>query len=402
MTFKHPLTECFRVRNEYGLVHRGEQSMQLLRVDVEHLGPTTTATVLAEGVDPLKATVVPGQSTLYLPVPEVTRETSLPVRIEVGRAPALADNVVVRPTKAVGYVPADKDRESVSKSLEYAIDDFSIATLAKAMGKKDIAATYDRRAEGYRNLFDPSTGFFRGRNLDGSWVTPFNPRFSTEKQPEYTEGNAWQYLWLVPEDVKGLIGLLGGREKFDVKLDSLFNQSSDLDDTGAPPDVSGLIGLYAQGNEPSHHIAYLYDYDGNPWKTQNIVHRIMTEFYKTGVAGLCGNEDCGQMSAWYLFSALGFYPVTPIGGVYAIGSPMVSRAVLTVGHGKTFTVEAKNLSDTNYYIQSATLNGKPLNEPWFTHSTMLKGGTLALVMGPKPNKQWGSAPSAMPPTLPPR
>ncbi len=402
MTFEHPLTECFRVSNEFGFVHRAKKSLQLLRVDVEHLGATTRATLAANGVDPLKVTLVPGQSTLYLPVPRVERETSLPVRVETGKTPGLADDVVVRPMKAVDYVPADKDRESVSKTLEYAIDDFSIATMAKAMGNTSVAKTYDRRAEYYRNLFDPSTGFFRGRNLDGSWVTPFNPRFSTEKQPEYTEGNAWQYLWLVPEEIPGLMSLLGGREKFDVKLDSLFNQSSDLNDTGAPPDESGLVGLYAQGNEPSHHIAYLYDYDGNPWKTQRLVHRIMRDFYKVGIAGLCGNEDCGQMSAWYLFSALGFYPVTPIGGVYVMGSPMVSKAVINVGHGKTFTIEAKNLSAENYYIQSAVLNGKPLDMPWFTHSTILKGGTLTLVMGSQRNTRWGSDPSAMPPTLPPR
>ena len=402
MTFEHPLSECARASNAYGLVHRNGIAMQLVRIDVEHLGASTSAMLGAGKLAPMKVGLVPGQSVLYLPLPQVAKQTPLTVRLEESKGPVLVSDVAVRPMQLVGYVPADKDRESVSKSLEYAIDDFSISTFAGAMGDKSVAEMYRRRAEDYRNLFDPSTGFFRGRKLDGSWVTPFNPRFSTEKQPEYTEGNAWQYLWLVPQDVKGLMSLLGGRAKFDVKLDSLFSQSSDLNDTGAPPDESGLVGLYAQGNEPSHHIAYLYDYDGNPWKTQQLVHHIMTEFYKTGVAGLCGNEDCGQMSAWYLFSALGFYPVTPIGGVYVLGSPMVSHAVINVGHGKTFTIDAKNLSMENYYIQSASLDGKPLDRPWFTHADLLRGGTLTLEMGASPNKQWGSDPTAMPPTLPPQ
>ncbi len=400
MTFEHGLTDCIRVTNAYGLIHRDGKDLQLLRIDAEHLGPVVTATIAAEGAAPLKAALLPGQSTVYLPVPRVEREHSMTVRVETGTTPPMAEAVAVHPVVTVGYVPADKDKESVSKSLEYAIDDFCIATFAKRLGKESIARTYERRAQFYRNLFDPATGFFRGRNLDGSWVTPFDPRFSTEKQPEYTEGNAWQYLWLVPQDVPGLMALLGGRESFDVKLDSLFNQSSDLTGTGAPPDESGLIGLYAHGNEPSHHIAYLYDYDGNPWKTQHLVHKIMTEFYKTGTEGLCGNEDCGQMSSWYVFSALGFYPLTPVGGVYAIGSPMVSHAAIAVGRGKTFTIDAKNLSRENYYIQSATLNGNPLDRPWITHADIVKGGALSFVMGPNPNKQWGSTPAAMPPTLP--
>lgn len=402
MTFEHPLRNSFRVSNAYGVVHREGKRIQLLRVDMEHLGPVAQGTVRCGELSPARIDVVPGQSTVYVPIPAVTKETPMHVRMDGAGMPSIAENITVQPMKLVGYVPADKDGESVSKTLEYAIDDFSIAAMARAMGNAPVEKTFAQRAEFYRNLFDPSTGFFRGRNLDGSWVTPFNPRFSTAKQPEYTEGNAWQYLWLVPQDVHGLIALLGGRKNFDVKLDSLFDQSSDLAGTGASADVSGLIGLYAQGNEPSHHIAYLYDYDGNPWKTQRMVHRIMTEFYKTGTDGLCGNEDCGQMSAWYIFSALGFYPVTPIGGVYAIGSPLVSHAVIDVGHGKTFTIDAKGLSAGSYFIQSAVLNGKPLDRPWFTHEDILKGGNLTLVMGSTPNTKWGSDPMDAPPTLPPQ
>jgi putative alpha-1,2-mannosidase len=402
MTFEHPLQEGFRASNEYGVIRRNGREFQLLRVDYEHLGRSVEATVHVAGMEPVRAALSPGHSTVYLMAPKVESDQMASVQIDgVGPHPVI-DSLLILPVRPIDYVPADKDRESVSKTLEYAVDDFCIGQMAGAMGKKADAATYTARAEYFRHLFDPSTGFFRGKTYGGKWVTPFNPRFGTEKQPEYTEGNAWQYLWLVPQDVNGLIGLLGGREKFDQRLDSLFDQSSDLSGTGATADVSGLIGLYAHGNEPSHHIAYLYDYDGNPWKTQALVHRIMTEFYKTGPDGLCGNEDCGQMSAWYVLSAMGFYQVTPAGGVLVIGSPLVEKASINVGHGKTFTITAKNFSASNFYIQSATLNGKKLDRPWFTYFDLMKGGTLALDMGPEPNKAWGSAVSAMPPMVPPR
>jgi predicted alpha-1,2-mannosidase len=194
---------------------------------------------------------------------------------------------------------------------------------------------------------------------------------------------------------------MGGREKFTNKLDSLFHQSSNLEGTGAPSDVSGLIGLYAHGNEPSHHIAYLYDYAGQPWKTQELVRRIMSEMYGDAPDGLCGNEDCGQMSAWYIMSALGFYPVNPAEGIYVIGSPAVDGATIDVGEGKTFTVTARTMSPQNIYIQSVSLNGAPLEKTYIRHADIMAGGTLEFVMGPAPNKKWGSDPSAAPPSMSP-
>ena len=225
----------------------------------------------------------------------------------------------------------------------------------------------------------------RGRNLDGSWRSPFDPRFSTQKQPEYTEGNAWQYSWFVPHDVDGLIALMGGRKAFTAKLDSLFDQSSDLEGTGAPADVSGLIGLYAHGNEPSHHIAYLYALAGEPWKTQALVRRIMRTLYAPSPDGLCGNEDCGQMSAWYVLSALGFYPVNPAGGEYVLGSPAVESAVITLGGGRTFAIRTKNMSAANVYVRSVTLNGAPLGRWTLRHEEIMAGGTLEFTMSPSPS-----------------
>jgi predicted alpha-1,2-mannosidase len=305
----------------------------------------------------------------------------------------------LKPVQPLGYIPADKENESVSKTLEYAIDDWCIAQTAKALGKKEDYELFTKRAANYKNLFDKSTGFMRGRNFDGNWVTPFNPRFSTGKQPEYTEGNAWQYTWLVPHDVAGLVQLMGGVPHFSVMLDSLFSQSSDLEGTGATPDVAGLIGLYAHGNEPSHHIAYMYDYVGTPWKTQDLARRIMDSFYKPEPDGLAGNEDCGQMSAWYVLSALGIYPVNPADGTYEIGSPIMDRAEIQVGGGKTFTITAQNPSSANRYIQSAKLNGTPLDRPWITHKDLMKGGTLEFVMGDKPNTNWASGKASPPPSM---
>ena len=286
------------------------------------------------------------------------------------------------------YIPADVENESVSKTLEYAFDDWCIARVAERLGKEADAARYDERAGYYRTLFDADLGFMRGRNLDGSWRTPFNPRYGTLKQHEYTEGNAWQYSWYVPQDVPGLISLHGGEAAFAAKLDSLFNQSSDLEGTGATGDVSGLIGLYAHGNEPSHHIAYLYTHAGQPWKTQQLVRRIMRELYSDQRDGLSGNEDCGQMSAWYIMSVLGFYPTNPCGGEYDIGSPSLRRAEIALGEGRSFVIEAENNSAENVYVQSATLNGVTLDAPRLRHEDIMRGGTLRLRMGPEPSALW--------------
>ena len=402
MTFLSRLTDQCKLLNEFGMAHDAGGDVQFVRVDIDHVGPPVRMSFALDGGEKNSVTIVPGYTPVYLPLPVVKVPQTVHVTIGGEGASLWSDTLTVMPVRLYGYVPADEERESVSKALEYAIDDFCIGQMAQAMGEKEDAALFAMRGMYYRKLFDSTSGFFRGKKTDGSWVSPFNPRFSTEKQPEYTEGNAWQYLWLVPHDIAGLTALVGGREKFDLRLDSLFSQSSDITDTGAPPDESGLIGLYAHGNEPSHHIGYLYDYDGKPWKTQALVHKIMTDFYKTGPEGLCGNEDCGQMSAWYVFSAMGFYPVTPAGGVYALGSPVLEEAQIDVGAGKTFTMHARGLTPANMFIQSGTLNGRPLKGPWITHDEMMKGGTLDLTMGAAPNRAWGSDPSAVPPAMPPK
>jgi predicted alpha-1,2-mannosidase len=285
----------------------------------------------------------------------------------------------------------------VSKTLEYAYDDWCIAQLAGTLGEADDAFGFRQRARFYRNLFDPATGFMRGRLSDGTWKEPFAPRAASQLQDEYTEGNAWQYTWFVPHDVQGLIELMGGREAFIAKLDELFEQTSEIE--GAPLDVSGLIGQYAHGNEPSHHIAYLYAYAGAPWKTQERVRQISSSLYAASPDGLAGNEDCGQMSAWYIFSVLGFYPVNPAEGIYVIGAPHCERAILDVGGGRTFTVEAPGVSATNKYVQSATLNGRPLERCYVTHEEVVAGGVLAFRMGTEPNRAWCASESAAPPSL---
>ena len=228
----------------------------------------------------------------------------------------------------------------------------------------------------------------RGRLADGSWRTPFSPRFSEHRQDDYTEGNAWQFTWFAPHDVNGLIDLMGGKEPFLKKLDQLFAESSTLEGTSASPDISGMLGQYAHGNEPSHHITYLYAF-GQPWKTQSWVRAITTTLYSDEPDGLCGNEDCGQMSAWYVLSAIGFYPVNPASGIYVIGSPHFQRVSIDVGHRKRFTIITDDSSGSKIFIQSATLNGAPFNRCYLYHKEIMAGGTLAFEMGSKPNKQWG-------------
>ena len=407
MVFEHQMRDTMRATNEFGLRKDSGKSnnRQVIRADIEWLHPAAPSIIKTVGAGDFypRTVIFPGHNTVYIPIRPVETATRVTVSDGVlgNRGSALSTSLEILPVHPYTYIPSDREGESVSKTLEYAIDDFAIAAMAHAMGNDLLAKEFHLRSEYFRSLFDSTVGFLRGRRADGSWVAPFDPRLSTEKQPEYTEGNAWQYLWLVPQDIPGLVSLLGGAEHFDAKLDSLFNQSSNIEGTGAPPDVSGLIGMYAHGNEPSHHIAYLYDYVGKPWKTQAMIRRIMTEFYHTGPEGLCGNEDCGQMSAWYVFSAMGFYPVTPVGGVYAIGSPLVEKATLTVGE-TPFTMIAQGLTPANLYIQSATLNGIPLRRPWITHNDIRRGGSLVFKMGPKPNVAWGSSERDAPPSLPPK
>ncbi len=301
--------------------------------------------------------------------------------------------------RELGYIPADKERHSVSKGLEYAIDDWCIADMARRLGKKKDAAYYLKRAGYYRNYFDPSTRFMRGRMSDGSWRTPFNPLYSSHQGFDYTEGIAWQYTWLVPQDVGGLIRLMGGRQAFIDKLDSLFSLDKAVEGANASPDISGLIGQYAHGNEPSHHIAYMYVYAGAPWKTQERVDEILRTLYFADPNGLSGNEDCGQMSAWFVLSSLGFYQVNPADGNYVFGRPLFDKAVIRTGTGAAFTMLVHNNTPCNKYIKKVLLNGKELKRTYITFREINRGGKLEIWMSPEPVKSWGSEPSWAPPSM---
>jgi len=287
----------------------------------------------------------------------------------------------------LGFMPADKINQSVAKSMEVAIDDWCVAAVAKALGKKEDFAYFSKRAESFRQYFDPETKFMRGKMSNGKWTTPFDPAMSNHEGSDYTEGNGWQYLWLVPQNVEGLIGLLGGKEAFANKLDQLFNVEQGVKGEKASADISGLIGAYAHGNEPGHHTSFLFNYAGRAWRTQEINRQIQTEMYTAKVDGLCGNEDCGQMSAWYIFSALGFYPVNPSELKYQFGSPLVQEAKIEVANGKTFTMKAPLASVANKYIQKVSLNGKTLDRSYITHQEIMQGGVLEFVMGAVPNKE---------------
>lgn len=284
-----------------------------------------------------------------------------------------------------GYISMEDDRESVSRTLEYAYDDWCIAQMAGLLGHEDDYQRYSRRAQFYRNVFDPETGFARPRK-NGGWLSPFD---ASEVSFNFTEANAWQYSFFVPQDISGLLELMGGKKKFARKLDELF--TTDEKTTGRDQaDITGLIGQYAHGNEPSHHMAYLYDYAGQPWKAQQRLRQIMDEFYKAQPDGLIGNEDCGQMSAWYVLSAAGLYPVTPGAPIYAIGTPLFPELRINLENGKAFVIKAPGVSANNIYIQSATLNGRPYRYAYLLHKDLMSGGELVFRMGPKPNTGWGS------------
>jgi len=287
----------------------------------------------------------------------------------------------------LGYMPADSIQQSVAKSEEIAIDDWAVAAVAKKLGKTEDAAYFTKRSLNYRNYFDKETGFMRGKLANGQWTTPFDPAFSKHEGSDYTEGNAWQYLWLAPHDVQGLIGLLGGKEPFVTKLDQLFKVEEGVKGEEASSDISGLIGAYAHGNEPGHHTTFLFNYAGWAWRTQELNRQIQTTMYTTAPDGLCGNEDCGQMSAWYIFSALGFYPVNPSDLTYQIGSPIVQQAKIEVSPGKYFTVKAPAASKENKYVSEVKLNGKVLSKSYITHQEIINGGTLEFAMSAQPNKE---------------
>ena len=286
----------------------------------------------------------------------------------------------------LGYMPADKVQQSVAKSLEVAIDDWSVAAVAQKLGKTEDAAYFSKRAESFKAYFDKETGFMRGKLSNGQWTTPFDPAFSKHEGSDYTEGNAWQYLWLVPQNVDGLIDLLGGKEPFADKLDQLFKVEEGVKGTEASSDISGLIGAYAHGNEPGHHTTFLFNYAGRAWRTQELNREIQTTMYTSAPDGLCGNEDCGQMSAWYIFSTMGFYPVNPAELKYQFGSPLVQEAKLEVAIGKYFTMKAPKASKENKYILEVKLNGQVLDRSYITHQEIIAGGTLEFTMGATPDK----------------
>lgn len=285
-----------------------------------------------------------------------------------------------------GYIPYELENESVSKTLEYAYDDWCVAQMAKALNKEEDYLFFMNASKNYANLFDKTTGFMRGKSAAGEWKTPFSPLYSSHRDDEYTEGNAWQYSWFVPQDIEGLIALYGGKEAFVQKLDSLFTNTSAMEGENVSPDISGMIGQYAQGNEPSHHVVYLYNYAGAPHKTQYYVNKIRKELYANTPGGLCGNEDCGQMSAWYVFSAMGFYPVNPAEGKYQLGTPLFKTTTIKVGPEKRFVVTANKENDDYIYVKEVRLNGEKLHRTWITHDEIMQGGELEFVLAEPPGK----------------
>ncbi|MGF1636050.1 MAG: GH92 family glycosyl hydrolase [Cyclobacteriaceae bacterium] len=328
------------------------------------------------------------------------RDYDVELAYEAMKTSAMQDDFEIDHLKAYNYIPRDKAPViSVAMTLEYAFDDWCIAQMAKDLGKDEDYQYFSQRAKAFENLLDPETGFMRGRNSDGSWRKDFDPYNAANKSSDFIEGNSWQYSWFVPHDVSSLIQGMGGHESFADRLDSLFLASSDMGDD-VPHDVTGLIGQYAHGNEPSHHVAYLFNYAGQTWKTQEKVHEIVNTLYDETPAGLCGNEDCGQMSAWYIFSALGFYPVNPAEGIYVIGKPFFEKAQINIpgSTSKVFEVVANNLLERNMYVQNVQLNGEPLERLWIRHEELMQGGTLTFEMGAQPNKQWGKDASSFPPS----
>jgi len=292
-----------------------------------------------------------------------------------------------------GHIPGDKEHESISKNLEYAYNDWNIAMMAKALLKDDIYRDYIKRAQFYKNIFDPSTGFMRPR-INGGWLDPFDP---TTVDWHFTEANSWHYSFYVPQDVSGFAQLHRGKDRLARKIEELFTTNAPI--TGRDmKDITGMIGQYAQGNEPSHHMAYLFNYVNQPWRSQHYVRQIMDDLYTAAPDGLSGNEDCGQMSAWLVMSAMGFYPVSPGQPDYAIGTPWFPEIEIFLENGNSFRIEAQNVSSDNYYIQSANMNGSDYRKSWLSHSDIMKGGSLNFEMGSRPNESWGSRDEDVPVT----
>jgi predicted alpha-1,2-mannosidase len=308
---------------------------------------------------------------------------------EAMKASSTRDDYGMKLLKEKGYIPADKEKESVSKGLEYCISDWCIAQMARKLGKQEDYDYYSKRAVLYAQYFDPERQFMRAKLDNGNFREPFSPFRSIHEWGDYTEGNAWQYTWLVPQDVEGLIRLFGGDKPFLTKLDSLFVVTGDMGEN-ASSDISGLIGQYAHGNEPSHHITYLYAYAGEQWKTAEKNRYIQQILYDDKPDGLSGNEDCGQMSAWYIFSSMGFYPANPANGAFIFGSPLFDEIMIRLSGNRHFTIKALNNNEKNIYIQSVKLNGKPHTHSFITYKEIMQGGYLEFEMGPQPNKQFGA------------
>lgn len=322
-------------------------------------------------------------------------DISTELLLEAMKSSAMQDTFGLKDYREYGYSPADLKHNSVSHTLEYAFDDWCIAQFAKSIGKNDDFKYFIKRAGFYKNQFDQESKFMRGRFSDGSWIKPFNPDYYTK---EYMESNAWHYFTFVPQDIKGLINLYGSNETFVKYIDSLFTHSPSEEDE-LPIFSTGMIGQYVHGNEPSHHSGYLYNYAGKPWKTQKIIRKIMDTLHKNSPDGICGNEDCGQMSAWFIFSALGFYPVNPAEGIYVIGSPNIDEAKIKLNNGKSFKIRVLNNSDENVYIEKVFLNGKPLEKSFITHKQITKGGILEFQMSKTPNKNWATEYINLPPSM---
>ncbi len=317
---------------------------------------------------------------------------------EACKSNAMDDAHGIKEYRELGYVPVSFDHEnwSVSKTVEYAYDDWCIAQLAKALNKTDEYDYFMKRASNWQNHYDPSSSFLRPKNADGSFLEGFVAKDYTD---HFCESNAWHYFWFVPHNIQGLIDKTGGVDRFEEKLDSMFTYHPKEDDK-LPIFSTGMIGQYAHGNEPSHHVAYLYNYLGKPWKTQERVREILETQYAPVPNGHCGNEDCGQMSSWYIFSSLGFYPVNPADGIYVIGAPLWKRASIKVAEDKQFVITADNVSPTKQYIAGIKLNGKPLNRAYIYHHEIMNGGHLEFEMTNVENKNLWSDKASFPPSNP--
>ncbi len=321
--------------------------------------------------------IIPVADAIVKNVPGIDREKAYKAILKTAADTARGGGL----RQEYGFIPSDKMLESIAYDMEYAVADGAVARAADAMGDTANVKKFTERSHSYRNYFDPSTGFMRGKFTDGTFRTPFDPNATTHREDDYCEGNAWQYTWLVPQDLDGLVKLFGSREETVKHLDELFTTSSELTGDNASPDISGLIGQYAHGNEPGHHTIYFYTMLGEPDKAADRIRQVLDEFYTVNPDGLAGNEDAGQMSAWYIFSALGFYQVEPASGRYWFGSPIFDVAEVAVPGGK-FTVKTVNNSDKNRYIRKVTLNGKPYDKMFITHDDIMNGGELIFEMGP--------------------